>query len=159
MPAATSLSLDQPSPFTQGQTTSGEILTRAELERQAHVLFFYPAANTPGCTQETRAFGALAQDFAALGVRVIGISPDGLKKQQNFAAKLELPFTLIADPEGELLRAFDVWHEKKNFGKTYMGVVRSTFLIDAQGQIRALWSPVKLKDHVQEVLQKAASLG
>ena len=116
------------------------------------VLYFYPKDNTPGCTTEALDFTAHLNEFQGLGATVLGVSPDSVRKHQNFIAKKELKVTLLSDEEKELCQAYGVWQLKKNYGREYMGVVRSTFLIDPDGIIRAKWEKVRVKGHVEEVL-------
>ena len=122
------------------------------------VLYFYPKDNTPGCTTEALDFTAHLEEFQALGATVLGVSPDSVKKHQNFIAKKELKVTLLSDEEKEVCQAYGVWQLKKNYGREYMGVVRSTFLIDPDGIIRATWEKVRVKGHVEEVLNKLREL-
>ena len=122
------------------------------------VLYFYPKDNTPGCTTEALDFTAHLDEFEALGATVLGVSPDSVKKHQNFIAKKELRVTLLADEEKKVCQAYGVWQLKKNYGREYMGVVRSTFLIDPDGIIRAKWEKVRVKGHVEAVLEKLREL-
>ena len=122
------------------------------------VLYFYPKDNTPGCTNETRDFGALHADFAAAGCAVLGISRDSLKSHENFKAKLELPFELVSDPEEKACEAFGVMKLKNMYGKQVRGIERSTFLIDATGAIAREWRGVKVPGHAEEVLAAARAL-
>ncbi len=122
------------------------------------VLYFYPKDNTPGCTTEACDFSAALPDFEALDTVVLGVSPDSPKKHRDFIAKKELLITLLADEEKELCRAFGVWQLKKFMGKEYMGVVRSTFLIDPDGKIAAKWEGVKVKGHTEAVKEKLNEL-
>ena len=115
------------------------------------VLYFYPKDNTPGCTTEACDFTDALPVFEGLSAIVLGISPDSPKKHRNFIEKKELRITLLADEEKELCKAFGVWQLKKNYGREYMGVVRSTFLIDPDGKIAAKWEKVRVKGHVDEV--------
>jgi len=117
------------------------------------VLFFYPRANTPGCTIETSGFGETYKDFKELGIEIFGVSKDTVKKQFNFAKKLETPFSLLSDIGGIVCEKFEVWQEKKFMGKTSMGIVRSTFLLDENNEIIKEWRNVKVKGHVEEVLK------
>ncbi|MEY6433251.1 peroxiredoxin [Thioalkalicoccus limnaeus] len=116
------------------------------------VLYFYPKASTPGCTQEGQDFRDAAADFATKGAVIVGASRDGLRAQENFKAKQSFPFDLIADTDESLCRLFDVIKMKKMYGKEHLGVERSTFLIDAAGVLRQEWRGVKVKGHVAEVL-------
>jgi peroxiredoxin Q/BCP len=122
------------------------------------VLYFYPKDNTPGCTTEACDFTVALPDFEGLDAIVLGVSPDSPKKHRNFIEKKELKITLLADEEKELCSTFGVWQLKKNYGREYMGVVRSTFIIDPDGKIAAKWEKVKVKGHVEEVKAKLEAL-
>ena len=117
------------------------------------VLFFYPKANTPGWKTETMGFGESYDEFQKLGIEVVGISKDTVKKQFNFSEKLGTPFNLLSDIDGVICETLGVWQEKKFMGKTYMGIVRSTFLLDENNEVIKEWSKVKVKGHVEEVLE------
>lgn len=117
------------------------------------VLYFYPKDNTPGCTIEANEFSAALPQFKKLGAEIIGLSPDSCKSHRSFIEKQGLKIHLLSDPEKSVLQAYGVWQEKKNYGKTYMGVVRSTFLINPEGKIAEIWEKVKVKGHVNAVLQ------
>jgi len=119
------------------------------------VLYFYPRDDTPGCTTEAKDFSELGDDFARLGLRIVGVSPDSADKHAKFRAKHGLNVTLVADEQKKALEAYGVWMEKKMYGKTFMGVERATFLIDADGKIVALWRKVKAKGHAAAVLSAA----
>jgi peroxiredoxin Q/BCP len=129
-----------------------------DLEGKWVVLYFYPKDNTPGCTIEACEFTEALPNFDALNAVIIGISPDSPKKHANFIAKKELLITLLADEKMEVCEKFAVWQLKKLYGREYMGVVRSTFIIDPKGDIAALWSSVKVKGHVTAVREKLATL-
>ncbi len=122
------------------------------------VLYFYPKDNTPGCTMEACDFTAALPDFENLDAIVLGVSPDSPKKHRNFIEKKELKITLLSDEEKELCKAFGVWQLKKNYGREYMGVVRSTFIISPEGKIAAMWDKVRVKGHVDEVKEKLKAL-
>jgi peroxiredoxin Q/BCP len=122
------------------------------------VVYFYPKASTPGCTTEGLDFTAAAAEFAAANCRILGASKDGLKAQENFKAKQNFSFDLVADTDESLCRLFDVIKLKKNYGKEYLGIERSTFLIDAEGRLRRQWRGVKVKGHVAEVLEALRQL-
>ena len=124
----------------------------------AVIVYFYPKDNTPGCTTEAIAFRDLKKDFAEAGARVIGVSKDTVKKHDNFIAKHDLNFTLVSDQSGEICDAFGVWVEKNLYGRKYMGIERSTFLIDKLGVIQDVWRKVRVKDHVEKVLDAAKAL-
>ena len=122
------------------------------------VLYFYPKDNTPGCTTEACDFTEALPDFTALEAIVLGVSPDSPKKHRNFIEKKDLKITLLADEEKELCKKFGVWQLKKNYGREYMGVVRSTFLIAPNGTLVYKWDKVRVKGHVDEVKAKLEEL-
>ena len=122
------------------------------------VLYFYPRDNTPSCTVEACDFTEAISDFRGLGAIVLGISPDTPRKHRNFIAKNDLKVTLLADESRELCKIFGVWRLKKNYGKTYMGVVRSTFLISPDGKIAFKWENIKVRRHIKNVKEKLVSL-
>jgi peroxiredoxin Q/BCP len=122
------------------------------------VLYFYPKDNTSGCTSEGEAFRDLHAKFRKAGADIIGVSPDSVASHDRFVAKHGFPFALLADEEKVICRLFDVWKEKSMYGRKYMGVERSTFLIDAEGVLRREWRKVKVDGHVEEVLAAARSL-
>jgi peroxiredoxin Q/BCP len=123
------------------------------------VLYFYPKASTPGCTQEGQDFRDAHEDFAALDTVILGASRDGLKAQENFKTKQGFPFDLVSDKDEALCKLFDVIKLKKMYGRETLGVERSTFLIDGDGRLRREWRKVKVKGHVQEVLDAVRELG
>ncbi len=122
------------------------------------VLYFYPKANTPGCTQEGLDFSATIAKFRRQSCVILGVSRDGLKAQENFKAKQGFPFDLVADKEEALCQAFDVIKMKNMYGRQVRGIERSTFLIDADGVLRQEWRGVKVKGHVEQVLEAVKSL-
>jgi thioredoxin-dependent peroxiredoxin len=122
------------------------------------VLYFYPKADTPGCTNEAKDFTAHADAFAKAGVTVIGVSKDPVKKLDKFKAKYDLKVTLASDEETGVTEAYGVWVEKSMYGKTYMGIERATFLIDGSGVVRHVWRKVSVKGHAEEVLAAAQAL-
>lgn len=138
--------------------TGGSTVALSALRGSKVVLYFYPKDNTPGCTNETKDFGALHPAFAEAGCKVFGISRDSLKSHENFKAKLELPFDLISDPEETACNAFDVMKMKNMYGKQVRGVERSTFVIAADGTIAREWRGVKVAGHAEEVLAFVRSL-
>ena len=133
-------------------------VSSATLTGNPYVLYFYPKADTPGCTTEGQDFSALADDFAAAGATVIGVSRDPVKKLDRFKAKYDLKVRLASDEPGEVTAAFSVWVEKSLYGRVYMGVERATFLIDGAGVVRRVWRKVKVKGHAAEVLEAVRSL-
>jgi len=137
----------------------GSSVKPSDFAGQKLVLFFYPKDDTPGCTTENLDFSALAPDFAAAGAALLGVSKDPPKKHQKFIAKHGLTAPLASDAEvGGLSDALGVWAEKSMYGRSYMGMVRSTYLIGADGRIAQVWSPVKVKGHAAEVLEAVRAL-
>jgi peroxiredoxin Q/BCP len=132
--------------------TDGSEQSLSDCVSQLLVVYFYPRANTPGCSNESKDFSAEYAAFQTAGCQVLGISQDSLKKQQNFKNKYDMPFELVADEAGILCEAFDVIKEKKMYGKTFMGIERSTFVLNDQGEVVAEWRKVKVPGHVAEVL-------
>ena len=122
------------------------------------MLYFYPKDSTPGCTTEACGFREALPDFSKIGAEIIGVSRDSVKRHDSFKAKYELPFTLASDEDGTLCEAYGVWVEKMNYGRKYMGIERSTFLIDEQGRIAKIWRKVRVNKHVEKVLEEARAL-
>lgn len=133
-------------------------ITLSALRGSPVVLFFYPRDDTSGCTKENEAFTAMEGDFAALGVRVFGISKDSLASHEKFMTKKSLTVPLLSDESGTASEDFGVWKEKSMYGKKFMGIERSTFLIDAEGRISKEWRKVKVPGHAEEVLEAAKAL-
>ncbi len=138
--------------------TDGREISLDSLKGRKVVLYFYPKDDTSGCTLEAQNFQALKQDFAAADTEIIGVSPDSLKSHDRFRAKYGLDFTLASDEAKTMLQAYGVWLEKRMYGRTYMGVERTTVLIDREGRIARVWNKVKVKGHAQEVLAAARAL-
>ena len=137
----------------------GSPLSLADFAGRKLVLFFYPKDDTPGCTTENLDFSALAVDFATAGTALLGISKDPPAKHAKFIAKHGLSAPLASDPDsGGLSDTLGIWTEKSMYGRSYMGMVRSTYLVDAGGRIARVWSPVKIKGHAAEVLAAARDL-
>jgi peroxiredoxin Q/BCP len=122
------------------------------------VLFFYPRANTPGCTKEAIDFTRLAGAFADIGATILGISADSLKAQESFRDKHKLAVPLISDERHEMLEAYGAWGEKSMYGKTFLGIIRTTVLIDGEGRIAKVWRNVRVDGHAEEVLALARTL-
>jgi peroxiredoxin Q/BCP len=122
------------------------------------VLYFYPKDNTKGCTMEALEFTAAEDEFTAKNAVIIGVSPDSLKSHTNFRQKHDLSINLLSDTEKEVLEAYGVWQKKKMYGREYMGVVRSTYLIDPEGKIAYVWPKVKVAGHVDNVMEKLSEL-
>jgi peroxiredoxin Q/BCP len=138
--------------------SGGRTITLDDLRGHPVVLYFYPKDSTPGCTQEGQDFQSLAGEFAQLGAVVLGISRDSVASHDRFRAKQGFTFDLLSDADETACRAYDVIREKNMYGKTVLGIERSTFLIDAQGILRAAWRKVKVKDHARAVLEALKSL-
>lgn len=143
--------------FTLPEDLNGN-LTLSTLRGQKVVLFFYPKDDTSGCTKESIAFSTLKKNFDEADTVVIGISPDTLAKHQKFRTKHNLTTLLVADEEREALEAYGVWVEKSMYGRKYMGVERTTFLIDREGKIAQIWNKVKVVGHAEAVLTAAQRL-
>ena len=139
-------------------TDGGGRVSLDALRGKAVVLFFYPKADTPACTNEAIDFSGLAGDFAKAGAIVVGVSRDPVKKLDKFKARHDLTVVLASDEAGEVTEAYGVWGEKILYGRTYMGVERATYLIDADGVIRRAWRKVTVKGHAAEVLDAVRSL-
>ena len=138
--------------------TSARQISLSELRGKIVVLYFYPKDNTPGCTNESKDFGALNDEFSAAGCEIFGISRDSIKSHENFKAKLELPFDLISDTDEVACEAFNVMKMKNMYGKQVRGIERSSFVIDAEGRIAREWRAVKVPGHAAEVLSFVQSL-
>ncbi|HLM40669.1 MAG TPA: peroxiredoxin [Microvirga sp.] len=138
--------------------TDGRTVTLDGLRGRKAVLYFYPKDDTTGCTLEAQTFQALKRDFAAADTEIIGVSPDSLKSHDRFRAKYGLDFTLASDEETSMLEAYGVWAEKSMYGRQYMGVERTTVLIDREGIIARVWPKVKVPGHAEEVLAATRSL-
>ncbi|MDD7908485.1 thioredoxin-dependent thiol peroxidase [Pseudovibrio exalbescens] len=147
-----------PAPDFTLETDGGATITLADHKGKPVVVYFYPKDDTPGCTKEAIAFTQLAEDFAAQGATIVGISPDTPAKHDKFKAKHELTITLASDPETKTCEAYGVWVEKNMYGKKYMGVERSTFLVDADGNLSKIWRKVKVPGHAEAVLEAVKSL-
>lgn len=151
------LKIDSQAPdFTIDTDTNG-VISLADFKGKKLVLFFYPKDNTPGCTTEAIEFSAHQKKFDNANCKIIGISADSIKKHENFREKHNLTVILGSDENLEMLNAYNVWQLKNNFGKEYMGIVRTTYLIDEQGSIIQSWTKVKVKGHVLDVLNQLTS--
>jgi peroxiredoxin Q/BCP len=143
--------------FTLPRDGGGNV-TLSELRGQPVVVFFYPKASTPGCTTEARDFTALLPAFEAAGAKVLGISKDSVKRQENFVEKQELAMPLLSDSEATVCEDWGVWGPKQMMGRSYEGIIRSTFLIGADGTVAQVWSPVKVTGHAEAVLAAVRAL-
>lgn len=137
---------------------NGEIVELSGLYPAPVVLFFYPRDNTPGCTKESIAFSGLHEKFLDAGAHVFGISKDSLKKHQNFIAKQNLTIPLLSDENGTVCEDYGVWKEKKMYGKSFMGIERTTVLINGDGKVSRIWPKVKVDGHAEEVLKAVQDL-
>jgi thioredoxin-dependent peroxiredoxin len=131
----------------------GKVIALQDLRGKNVVLYFYPKDNTSGCTVEAKDFSCLVDDFASCNTVVIGMSPDGTKSHAKFVIKHDLKVTLVSDEEKSVLSAYGVWVEKSMYGKKYMGVERSTFLIGIDGVVKAIWRKVSVPSHAETVLK------
>ena len=139
-------------------TDGGGKISLKDLEGRKVVLYFYPKDDTPGCTKEACGFRDALPDFSKLDAVVIGVSKDSVARHDKFKAKYDLPFTLASDEDGKICEAYGTWIEKSMYGRKYMGIDRASFLIDEQGVVRGAWRKVKVKGHVEEVLEAAQAL-
>ena len=149
---------NHPAPAFDLPTDGGGHVSLADLAGKSVVLFFYPKADTPGCTTENQDFTALADDFAKVGAVLVGVSRDPVRKLERFKAKHDLKVVLASDEDGQVCEAYGTWIEKTLYGRKYMGVERATFLIDGEGVLRRIWRGVKVKGHAAEVLEAARGL-
>jgi peroxiredoxin Q/BCP len=152
------VAVDQAVADFQVPATSGQAVDLSGLKGKQVVIYFYPKDSTPGCTTQGQGFRDLHDQFLAANTLVFGVSRDSLKSHENFKAKQSFPFELISDKDEALCQLFDVIKLKKLYGKEYLGVDRSTFLIDKEGVLRHEWRGVKVPGHVQAVLEKAQAL-
>ncbi|MBE9547786.1 MAG: peroxiredoxin [Proteobacteria bacterium] len=132
--------------------TDGKTISIKDFKGKSLILYFYPKDNTPGCTREGQDFSDLYPQFQAANSEILGVSRDTVRVHDNFRKKHQFPFDLLSDSEEKLCNAFGVIREKKLYGRTYMGIVRSTFLICPEGKLVAAWDKVRVKDHAQDVL-------
>lgn len=145
-------------PDLEVSTTRGPLSLRS-LVGQPVVIYFYPKDSTPGCTREANEFTTLHSRFRRAGVRVLGVSRDSMTSHQRFREREGITFDLVSDPDETLCRAFDVIREKKMYGRTVVGIERSTFLFDAEGRLARSWRGVRVPGHAEEVLAAAKALG
>ena len=148
----------QPAPAFSMPRNGGGTVSLADLKGRKVVLYFYPKDDTSGCTKQAIGFSERLDDFRAAGAEVLGVSKDAPAKHAKFRAKHDLTVPLASDEEAQALEAYGVWKEKSMYGKTYMGIDRSTFLIDAEGRIARVWRKVKVPGHVDEVLAATRDL-
>lgn len=153
-----SISVGQPVPDFTATATGGDSVTLSALKGKQVVIYFYPKASTPGCTTEGGDFRDRKAAFDAANTVILGVSRDGIRAQENFKAKQDFNFDLVSDKDEAVCRLFDVIKLKKLYGKEHLGIERSTFLIDAEGRLAREWRGVKVKGHVDEVLEAAQAL-
>jgi len=154
----TELQSGDPAPAFDLPSDGGGRARLADFEGKTLVLYLYPKDDTSGCTSEANAFTALAEDFKKAGAVIVGLSKDSIKSHDKFKAKYGLEVTLASDESGETIEALGSWVEKSMYGRKYMGIDRSTFLIDAAGVIRQIWRKVKVPGHADQVLKAARAL-
>ena len=148
------LEVGDKAPDFTATSDGGETVRLKDFKGQKVVLYFYPKDNTPGCTTEACDFRDNYKALQKKGVVVLGVSPDSVKSHDKFKAKFELPFPLLADEDHAIAEAYGAWQEKSMYGRKYMGIVRSTFVIDEKGKIAEVYGKVKVKGHVEDVLSK-----
>lgn len=151
----TQIAIGESAPDFELPGDGGSTISLSSLRGSIVVLFFYPKDDTSGCTTEALDFTSLKEEFDAIGVKLIGISPDSVKRHDKFKAKHGLTVTLASDEEKQVLEAYGVWVEKSMYGRKYMGVERTTLLIDSNGKIVRIWNKVKVAGHAAEVLSAA----
>ncbi len=149
---------DKAPDFTLPTDGGGEVSLKA-MKGKTVVLYFYPRDDTPGCTTEACAFRDALPDFSKVKATIIAVSKDTVASHDKFKTKFKLPFPLASDADGKVCEAYGAWGEKSMYGKKYMGIERSTFLIDGKGVVRNIWRKVKVDGHAAEVLKAAAALG
>lgn len=149
----TTLQVGDMAPDFRSVTQDGQPFTRADLVGQRTILYFYPKDNTSGCTLEAQSLRDGEAELAAMGLRIIGVSPDSERSHRNFCAKHALNFTLLADTDHSVCEAFGVWAEKSMYGRKYMGVLRTTFVIDAEGRIERIFTKVDTRNHHRQIAE------
>lgn len=149
----TELATGMPAPDFTLPTDDGDSFTLSAQRGKSVLLYFYPQANTPACNDQNLAFTTHAQDFAAKGIVLVGISPDPVEKLRKFRETFRLSPILVSDSDHVALEAYGVWGEKRNYGRTYMGLIRSTFLVDPEGNLSEIWRNIRAKGHVERVLK------
>jgi peroxiredoxin Q/BCP len=140
------------------ETDGNGSVSPADFRSQKLVLYFYPKADTPGCTQEAMDFNRLRGEFAKVDTAILGVSADPVRAQAKFKAKYDLAFALASDPAHEMLEAYGVWGEKSMYGRTFLGVHRVTYLIGRDGRVARVWPKVRVPGHAEEVLEAARAL-
>ncbi|MDP2359166.1 MAG: peroxiredoxin [bacterium] len=152
------LSAGAPAPDFNLPDQDGRLVRLADFAGGWLVLYAYPKDNTPGCTQEAKDFSCLSGEFSRLGARIAGVSPDKTASHRRFMDQQGLDLLLLSDPDHRMLEDYQAWGLKRMMGREYMGVIRSTWLVDPAGRLAAVWSAVKVKDHAREVRETLARL-
>jgi len=150
--------ISEPAPDFTLPATGGTDVTLSALQGQPVVLFFYPRDDTPGCTKESIGFSESLSDFEAAGAKVFGVSKDSLASHEKFATKRDLSVPLLSDEHGSVCEDYGVWKEKNMYGKKYMGIERTTYLIASDGTVAQIWNKVKVPGHVEKVLEAVRAL-
>ena len=145
-------------PAFKGDSTSGLMLSNKDFDGKNLVIYFYPKDSTPGCTTEGQDFRDNYKNFKKLNTEILGVSRDSVKSHENFKLKQSFPFELLSDPDEKMCKSFDVMKMKSMYGREYMGVDRSTFLINKEGKVVKEWRSVKVKGHVDEDLEETKNL-
>ena len=145
-------------PAFKAEATNDQIISNTSFEGKNFVIYFYPKDSTPGCTTEGQEFRDNIKLFKKMNTEILGVSRESIKSHEKFKSKENFPFELLSDPDEKVCKAFDVMKLKSMYGREYMGVDRSTFLVDLTGKVKAEWRNVKVKDHVKEVLDKVKEL-
>jgi peroxiredoxin Q/BCP len=145
-------------PAFKADATNDQIISNSSFDGKNFVIYFYPKDSTPGCTTEGQEFRDNFKLFKKMNTEILGVSRESIKSHENFKSKENFPFELLSDPDEKVCKAFDVMKLKSMYGREYIGVDRSTFIIDASGKVKAEWRNVKVKGHVQEVLSKVIEL-
>ena len=154
----THLKVGDKAPEFKGINQDEKMMSLSDFKGKKLILYFYPKDNTPGCTAESCNLNENYDRLTELGFEVLGVSPDGIPSHNKFIAKHNLSFNLIADTEKEILEAYGAWGEKKMYGRTYMGVIRTTFIISEEGVIEKIFAKVKTKDHTNQILEEMEML-
>lgn len=152
---ATHLKVGDPAPDFTGITETGDTVSLSDFRGKKLVLFFYPRDNTPGCTLEACNLRDNYEDLVEAGYALLGVSPDSMRKHSNFIKRFNLPFPLVADTDKQMLQDYGVWGSKKFMGKTFDGVLRTTFIIDQEGKIERIIDKVKTRQHSKQILEEA----
>jgi peroxiredoxin Q/BCP len=158
-PAAAGPAEGAAAPAFSMPASGGRTVSNASLKGKPYLLYFYPKADTPGCTKQACGVQEALPQLGKLGLEIIGVSPDPMKPIERFAEKYKLTFPLASDEDHTVAEAFGVWVEKSMYGKTYMGMERSSFLVDGAGTVRKVWRKVKPEEHAAQVMEAAKGLG